>query len=224
EYVLSKVDAQWEGAAAVTLPGTYGNASLAVDARLVGDVQGRSLALYCRVQPGSTLSGYVLLVSPADGVLRLYRFDGGTSTPMIDTTQSSAIRRGGETNRIELGCAGPVIYATVNGTRVASAVDGTYQQGSMLVAAIALRATVQARLDNLVVTQIAEEAPPAPPTRQYDGTWNGKTTEGRANDFVVRNDAVAELTIDYQAQSGPGSACSISGVITDPVVAPARIE
>src|SRR5207244_3376165 len=87
-----------------------------------------------------------------------------------------------------------------------------------------LRATVQARLDNLVVTQVAEEAPPAAPTHQYDGTWNGKTTEGRANDFVVRNDAVAELTIDYQAQSGPGSACSISGVISDPVVAPARIE
>lgn len=219
EYVLAKVDAQWEGGASVGLPGTFGNASLALDARIVGDAAGRSLALYCRAQPGSSLSGYVLLVLPADGVLRLIRFDNGTATSLTDATESTAVRRRNEVNRVELGCAGSVISATVNGSRILSAVDGSYQQGGMLVAALAMRATVQARLDNLVVTQVAEEAPPAPP--RYDGTWNGSSTEGRANNFMVRNDTVVSITVDGRVE---GTNCAVSGVSTLPIVTPARIE
>src|SRR5207245_4640504 len=98
-----------------------------------------------------------------------YRYNDGTATPMTDGIASAAIRRGNETNRLELGCAGPTISATVNGTRAVAVGDGTFQQGQSRVAAFAPRTTVQARIDNLVVTQISEEAappPPAPP--RYD--------------------------------------------------------
>src|SRR5436190_896025 len=83
------------------------------------------------------------LAFPGDGFVRLYRYNDGTATPMTDGIASAAVRRGNETNRLELGCAGPTISATVNGTRVAAVGDGTFQQGQMRVSAFASRATVQ---------------------------------------------------------------------------------
>jgi hypothetical protein len=225
EYVLYKVDPEYTGSAFATLPGTFGNSSLAVDARIVGDASTASVALYCRIQPGSSFNGYSVLVFPGDGFVRLYRYNDGTATPMTDGITSAAVRRGNETNRLEFGCAGPTISVTVNGTRVAAVGDGTFQQGQMRVSAIAPRATVQARLDNLVVTQVAEEAappPPAPP--RYDGSWSGKTTDGRANNFSVRNDSVVQVAIEYVVEGGRCSVSTASGPATVTVSTPARID
>jgi len=208
EYVLSKVDPQFDGGAIVGLPGAYSNVSLAFDARIVGDSAGRSIALYCRVQPGSRLSGYVAIVLPAAGSLRLYRYDDGEATPMTDIINAPAMRRGNATNRVELGCAGPTISASVNGTRAVAVGDGSYQQGALLISASANRATAQARLDNLAVTQIAEEAPPAPTgPGPYDGGWTGTTTIGRANSFTVRNNNIVSVTVDYEIV---GDSCRFS--------------
>jgi hypothetical protein len=207
EYALIKTDPEYTGTAFASLPGTYGDTSLAVDARLVGETANRTLGLYCRIQQGNQLSGYQMLVSPADGRVRLFRFDEGRSTPMTDVLESSAIRRGSEMNRLELGCAGPTISATVNGTRVAAVGDGSYQQGVMRISTAAQGATAQARLDNLVVTQVAPEEPPAVAgPGPYDGGWTGSTTDlGRANSFTVRNNRVVSVTLDYVIE---GDSCS----------------
>ena len=222
EYVLYKVNPEYTGTAFATLPGTYANSSLAVDARIIGDAANRELRLYCRIQGGSRLSAYEMRIFPGEGRARLYKVADGTATPISSLIDSSAIRRGNETNRLELSCAGPTISIAVNGTRVAAVGDGTFQQGPMRVASFATGTTVQARIDNLVVTQVAEEAPPPPPAPpRYDGTWKGSSTEGRANDFTVRNDSVVQITVDYRVEGGQ---CSISGLQTLSVSTPARIE
>jgi hypothetical protein len=221
EYVLAKVDPQWEGAAPVTLPGTYGNASLAVDARIVGDPAGTAVRLFCRLQDGTGFNAYGMSLLPPEGALRLYRYNDGRPTPLTEWQESTAIRRGNETNRIELSCAGPVISATVNGTQVALVADPAYREGRMLIQAGRSTATgsVQARLDNLVITQRGEEAPPEP--GRYDGGWTGSTPDGRANSFTVRNNMVASLNIDVLLDAG---GCTTRGLRTLTPSAPVRIE
>ena len=99
--------------------------------------------------------GYRLRVEPARGVFRLVREDGERDTFLQRDRASAAIRRGNESNRLELTCAGSTITASVNGTVVATAQDTTYRSGPLVfgVGARADNLTSEARFDNLVVTQ-----------------------------------------------------------------------
>jgi hypothetical protein len=74
------------------------------------------------------------------------------------STRSSAIRSGNQANRLELHCAHGDVSAEINGVRVATIENGSYAEGQEVLFSLALATftpndTVDARFDNLVVTQ-----------------------------------------------------------------------
>ena len=152
EYVIRKLDPQWSGLLAAELPGSYDNATIAVEVRLVGESRGRFIALGCRA---GDAGHYRLTVGPANGAFVLSRWDGAKETPLVPAQLSPAIRRGNETNRLELACAGDTISATINGTPVASAQDGAYREGGMWIGAEETPSppVAEARFVNLTVVQ-----------------------------------------------------------------------
>jgi len=209
-----RLHSQSDGVPFAAVPGSYENASLAVDARIVGDTDRRFIALYCRVQPGPGFSGYRLFVAPSDGSLRLQRIDGGTSVPLMDWQSRAPIARGSARNRIELSCAGSVITIMINGTPMGFAFDGTYRGGGMQIAAISVigTPTIDVRLDNLVVTQRAEETPPPP--GPYEGSWSGSTAGGRDNSFTVSHNSVISLRVNFEIVSSGLNPCVTTGSST----------
>jgi hypothetical protein len=152
-YYVRKTDPAPAAAVAV-LPGTYADASLAVDAAYGEGVPGPPVMLVCRAQdPNISSSGYRLWVDTGTGLLRVNRgFAPADGSPLVDWTRSSAIQPGGATNRIELACVRDAISVRVNGVAVASTQDATYSQGLMLVGMAASQGTADLWLDNLVVT------------------------------------------------------------------------
>lgn len=131
------------------------NATIAVDARLIGDTVQRTVSVGCRFASDSTGNrGYRLRVEPAAGLFRLVREDGARDVLLRRDSRSPAIRPGSEVNRLELTCAGNTITAAINGTVVASVQDSTYGSGAFVfgVGARASGLTSEARFDNLLVT------------------------------------------------------------------------
>ncbi len=155
EYVIQKVDPEWAYQPAVPLPETYDDAAVSADARLTRESANRYLIVSCRSQPAAVqTTGYRLYVTPDDGKFALIRTEGGTVVRLADWRESPAIRRGNQTNRLELSCAGRTIAASINGTLVASVDDGTYRQGKLWLSAGSFpdsHTQADARFDNLVV-------------------------------------------------------------------------
>jgi hypothetical protein len=156
EYVVAVVDPTWDRLPVARLEETFGNATLAVEARLIGETAERYIALACRDQGGSTGSQYRLVINPGQGRFKLARHDAGRETPLVNWQSARVIRQGNQTNRIQLRCVGNAISAEINGTAVASVRDGTYPDGEFWIGAAAFsgqRGTVEARFDNLTVTR-----------------------------------------------------------------------
>jgi hypothetical protein len=154
EYQIKTVDPAWELAPAEYLERRFTDASLSVVARIVGPTDDRYVALVCRHQDPRD-SGYRLTASPAEGWVLLTRWDDGQPTHLIRQQPSAVIRRGGESNRFELGCVGDTISASVNGTPVALVQDGTYKEGKLGLSASSFTGsgkTIDARFDDLIVT------------------------------------------------------------------------
>jgi hypothetical protein len=154
EYRVQKVGTQWDRLPGVFIPGRYDDAALSVDARLVDDPAHRYVGLGCRYQGKN--SNYQFYVAPAAGQFSLSRWDNGTEAILAGWQTSPAIRRGNESNRLELSCVQDAIAASVNGTQVVSMQDGTYRDGSAFLfvgvpAGAQLGAEV--RFDNLTVVQ-----------------------------------------------------------------------
>jgi hypothetical protein len=155
EYVVEQGDPERERRPAAWLPGLYANASLSIDARLVGDVDRRYLALGCRHQSTSD-SHYRLVVVPDGGHFALARWDQNSEVLLTPWQTTSALRDGDQNNRLQLTCSGSTIAASLNGLQVALVQDSTYSEGWMWIGAGSSpnsQATVQARFDNLVLTQ-----------------------------------------------------------------------
>ena len=155
EYAIRKVGPEPGPILSVPLPGRYGDASLAIDARLVGDTVDRVVAVGCRDQR-PTLSDYQLHVDPELGEFALLRTDNDQIVELKASTESPAIRRGNASNRLELTCSGTTIAASINGVQVASVQDSTYREGEMWIATFPyadVHVPVEARFDNLVVMQ-----------------------------------------------------------------------
>ncbi|HYU18842.1 MAG TPA: serine/threonine-protein kinase, partial [Chloroflexota bacterium] len=167
EYMIRTIDPEYGSIAKVQLPGTYADAALAVDARLVDSATSRYVVLGCRAQPTVNTTHYRLAVSPEDGMYTLERWDNGKETTIVPWQASAAIKRGTQTNRLELSCAGTAITAAANGAQLASVQDSTYSQGALLIAASSFpnsHLTVDARFDNLAVTstRAAAQITPSP--------------------------------------------------------------
>lgn len=151
EYVVAKVDATWEGSPFATVPGTYADTTIIVDARIVGPAAGRYISLGCR----DSDDGYYILVVDVDaGSFRLGR-RGQSSQNFVNDEETRAINRGNAVNRLELRCAGNTLTATINGQQVASVNDPNLRQGELFfgvgVYSDQLPGTVEARFDNLRV-------------------------------------------------------------------------
>ena len=113
------------------------------------------MSVGCRFNSDRTGNrGYRLRVEPAAGLYRLVREDGTRDAFLRRDSLSPAIRRGNDSNRIEITCAGNTITAAINGTVVATVQDSTYASGALVigVGARASGLTSEARFDNLLVT------------------------------------------------------------------------
>jgi hypothetical protein len=156
-YLLQKVNPSFQGLVTVSVPvaaGTADDSVIALDAKVIDPTANRFVALACRDQ-GTTSSGYRFSVVPASGMVAISRVDGGAATALAGPSDASALLHNQVTNRIELSCVGPNISGRINGTEVASAQDGAYKSGGLLVAAGADAGgplTVEAHFRNLVVT------------------------------------------------------------------------
>jgi len=148
EYQIEKVSGPTSLVASVDLPGSYTDASLALDVRLAGGSPAATIWMGCRSSAGT--SEYQLGIRPDAGAAVLNRVDAGKPTSLAEQ-RSDAIRRGPATNHVELSCSGTVISATVNGVRLFSIQDATYASGTMWLGVSDTGA--DARVANLVVTQ-----------------------------------------------------------------------
>jgi WD40 repeat protein len=150
EYFIQRIDPS-VGAPTTVLPGTYADASVSIDARVVGDPNGQLVALACRSSSGPDGdSQYRLSVSPADGSFQLSVWKNGTSTPLVAWTTDTSIHPGTDSNHLELSCADASIDALVNGHRVAHVTDTTLRHGAFWIGVDGAQAEV--RFDNLVVS------------------------------------------------------------------------
>src|SRR5262249_39837618 len=158
EYKIRMEPEYKSGAAADYFVGPsslFANVHAAVDARLVGGLEGRRLGVGCRATaPNGNLAGYFLAVMPALKRFSLARLEAGDPTILVDPQESMAVERGTKPNHLELTCAGETVTARINGTEVASVHDTTYSIGAvMLFVGRDLPLSAEARFRNLVVRE-----------------------------------------------------------------------
>jgi serine/threonine-protein kinase len=154
-YQLTKVDLAFRGMPFVTLPGSYEDATLAVDVRPAGAATDRYVALGCRAASPALDGGYRVSIDLERGTFLLDRWDAGAATSLAEG-RAAPFRGGGQANRLELTCAGETIAVAVNGTEVARVRDGGHRAGLFWIGVesdASRRHTVDVRFDNLVVTQ-----------------------------------------------------------------------
>jgi hypothetical protein len=156
EYSIRTMDPTYNFLPAAYVPGTFRDASIAVDARVFGQTASRHISLGCRGQTGRAGSAeYRFSIDPGQGTFLLARWDAGAEVWLAEQS-SASIRRGNEMNRLELSCFGTTITARINGTQVASVEDDRYSEGQLWIGAstyAGTHLTSEARFKNLVVTQ-----------------------------------------------------------------------
>jgi hypothetical protein len=113
------------------LPGSYGDASLAIEMRLDNPSIDQFVNLGCRSHDPT--SQYRLTIFPASGMFQLVRWMSGQPWTLTGVQAVPTIHRGSETNLLELSCHGPVIESSINGERVASITDYTFQAGQLWI-------------------------------------------------------------------------------------------
>ena len=182
EYFL-RLSASFKGAyRGAGSGGTFANTHVAVEGRLVAGTEARWVGVGCRVtaKDGLMTGGYVLGVFPAAGEFALGREHTDGVVYLVRHQASETIRRGTAPNRVELTCAGSTIVASINGTEVASVQDSAYDKGWVVVlTGRSGSISVEARFDNLVVTEALVEPLPPPrprppgsrPTAAADPRW-----------------------------------------------------
>jgi serine/threonine-protein kinase len=151
-YVIQKLNANYTQPINVTVPGSFNDADLAVDARLINVDPSDFVSLSCRDQSNGS-AGYRLNVTPAAGQVSLFRVDGGTASPLKPGVDVAGLKKTTEANHVELICKGPAISAKVNDADVLSVQDSTYPGGGLLIGAGADTGVVEAHFKNLVVIQ-----------------------------------------------------------------------
>lgn len=102
EYVVQNVDPEI-GTILSEMPNAYADASIAVDARLVGDVEGRYLAVGCR---STADDDYRFLVDPGTQYFHLARWMGSQETILRDGYSRDEINPCNEANRLQISCVG----------------------------------------------------------------------------------------------------------------------
>ena len=141
------------------IPGSFTNASMAVDVRLVGDSANGIVLLGCRSTATQTsTSEYTIALQPWDGSLTLTRWDNGEPVVLAGHIPQNEVATGNDVFRLELACVGSTISAIVNGEQVLSVEDDTYTSGGFFIGAgveAGQDGAIEARWDNLEVINVA---------------------------------------------------------------------
>ncbi len=194
EYVVAKTDPASDSIAVAYLAQKYGDITVAFDGRLVGELDGRFIAVMCRRGEGDKSSGYRLTLEPAAGSFSLARWDDGTETALIRTQTSAAIKKDTATNRIALSCAGSTIAASINGVLVGSVQDTRYTTGDVWLGAAPylnrLPGTSEARITNLVLTR-------PPSGSRTPVLFQENFNDANRGLFVIRSDEPSKYTFAY---------------------------
>jgi hypothetical protein len=103
----------------------------------------------CRVQPNG--DGHYLSIS-GDGYYSIWLRQGSDWVPLVNWTESDAIRRGEATNRVRAVCDGPTLALSVNGEHLATVQDTTFAGGDIALTAASYESqAVRIVFDDLVV-------------------------------------------------------------------------
>ncbi len=157
EYRVRNISPEggWRG---LTVPGTFGNATLTVDARLIGDPRGRLIALGCRQhtdpQGGTQASQISFAVYPDARSFEIVHNHGRGFTTLVPRRTTSEIRPGNEVNHLELSCVGSTATVRANDVDLATASDIPDTPGRFFVAVSGpgdAQPHADASIDNLAV-------------------------------------------------------------------------
>lgn len=143
---------------------------MAVDARLVGEMEGRYISLSRRYD-STTKSEYRLSVAPSEKYFQINLWENDESTTLASGAREDVIAPDDAANRLQLSCVGHEIIAWVNGIEISRVEDEALEEGRIWIGAGVfsrnLPGTVEARFDNLEVT--TAEPPALPPPTISDG-------------------------------------------------------
>jgi hypothetical protein len=133
---------------------TFDNVVIEVDATQVsaGPNSNNAYGVVCREQGDG--GGYYLRIS-GDGYYSIARAEVGVGegwAPLVDWTESNAIKQGNATNHIRAVCNGSTLELHVNGEHLATAEDSTFTTGDIAFAATSYESeATEIHFDNLVV-------------------------------------------------------------------------
>lgn len=100
-----------------------------------------------------TGDGYSFNIS-GDGYYSIQKMESNSFSDLVEWTESSAIHKGGETNRIQVICHGSTLVLVVNGEKLAEVIDETYSEGDIALAATTYEeAPTEIHFDNLLVRE-----------------------------------------------------------------------
>ena len=142
------------GVAFLVYPYKIGDATVAVDARIVGNADTARVMMFCRTAsiPRRDDAGYRIDVDFDTRSFIIERQDAQRFVDLVGWQPSAAIRGAYDTNRIQFSCAGGKISASINGAEVATVQDQTYAAGYMYIATYGQGRPHAGCFDNLLVT------------------------------------------------------------------------
>ena len=133
----------------------FGDVVVEVDAAQVkGTAADSGYGFFCRRNlKGDAGMGYALLFS-GDGYYSIQKSTGGDYDFLQDWTESNAIRKAPEVNRLKAECAGDTIRLYANGTLLSEVTDPDFASGDIGLTAVSFSSEpVTVDFDNLVVSE-----------------------------------------------------------------------
>ncbi len=161
EYQIAIIDPSYQQLATARVTSVHADVALAVSVRFEGQARDRYAVVACRA---GAAGHYRLSVDPSDGSFRLARWRSGVESRLAGGA-SPLIRRGLESNRLEIACTGSTIAAIINGQPAASVTDTALTEGELFFGAGAYAGeslTLDARFDRYVLTRPGGEPAPSP--------------------------------------------------------------
>jgi len=142
----------------VDLPVNERNSTISIDAQLVGTVDDRMIVVGCRNTGDSVgRTYYAAYVEPAHG--RYYVAERNrTFKTLVEWTTSPLIKRGNETNTIQLTCLSNVITVFINGEFANTLQNDDLPAGNPFIGVGTSNSVVEesaARFNNLVVSYVS---------------------------------------------------------------------
>jgi hypothetical protein len=142
----------------VDLPINERNSTISIDAQLVGAVENRMIVVGCRNTGDSVgRTYYAAYIEPAGGRYYIAKRDRSFKT-LVDWTTSPLIKRGNETNTMQLTCLANAITLFINGEFANTLQNDDLPAGNPFIGVGTSNSVVEesaAKFNNLVVTYVS---------------------------------------------------------------------